>query len=361
MAKTLVISINRYVAFIGCLLLMIVVPIAHSHKLFGHSTGGDEKVPESPIVYNSDGSYVVNTTTLAQGVMGYGGPTPLEIEVSDGRVVKITPLENNETPEFFGAIRNSDMLESLDGLTLEEASTTPVDGVTGATFSSTAVIGNIRAGIEYALKEEGAHVEAMQQNKELPVKFYFTLAIVLLGAVVPLFLRNRRYRTLQLLLNVGILGFWGGTFISYSLMVSYLTNGITSVLLIPTVIMLLAAFVYPMFGKSNYYCLWMCPYGSLQELLGKCVSYKIPVSNLMARRLKIFRELLWFVLMWLLWTGLCFDWMGLEPFAAFFFGDASIAVLIIAGVFLVLSIFIPRPYCRWVCPTGTLFKFAEGN
>ncbi|NLF43947.1 MAG: 4Fe-4S binding protein, partial [Bacteroidales bacterium] len=34
-------------------------------------------------------------------------------------------------------------------------------------------------------------------------------------------------------------------------------------------------------------------------------------------------------------------------------------VLIIGVAFLVLSVFIPKPYCRFVCPTGTLMKFAQ--
>ena len=185
--------------------------------------------------------------------------------------------------------------------------------------------------------------------------------IIIAGGIVPLFFKDKRYRTLQLILNVLLLGFWGGTFISYSLMTSYLTNGITKIVMIPIALMLVTAFIYPMFGKKNYYCLWICPYGSLQELLGKCVRFKLNMGPRTIKALTFFREFLWFVLMWLLWTGLWFDWMGYEPFAAFFFMDASVVTLSIAGGFLVLSLIISRPYCRFVCPTGSLFKFSEGS
>ncbi|MCI7310122.1 MAG: 4Fe-4S binding protein, partial [Prevotella sp.] len=41
---------------------------------------------------------------------------------------------------------------------------------------------------------------------------------------------------------------------------------------------------------------------------------------------------------------------------AFVFQAAGWVVLVFAALFMVLAIFVPRPYCRFVCPTGTLFK-----
>ena len=36
-----------------------------------------------------DGTYIVNTTTLAQDVEGYNGPTPLEIHIKKNKIVKV--------------------------------------------------------------------------------------------------------------------------------------------------------------------------------------------------------------------------------------------------------------------------------
>ena len=354
--------IGQYISFLLCLMLMVVIPISRDHKIFGKEIKTDEEKENIETVRSDDkGNIIINTTELGKDIMGYGGPTPVEIIINNGRIQNVVSLPNQETPEFFGAIRNSDMLESLNGLSLAEALDKRIDGVTGATYSSKSLAANMKAGIEYALKADNIQVVVQSQKEELPLKFYITIVIILAGGIVPFFIKDKRYRTLQLILNVLLLGFWGGTFISYSLMVSYLTNGITQVVLIPTVLLLITAFIYPFFGKKNYYCAWICPYGSLQELLGKIVKKKIPVNGKWIKGLNIFRELLWFVLMWLLWTGLWFDWMGYEPFAAFFITDASPVVLGIAGGFLVLSLFIQRPYCRFICPTGSLFKFAEGS
>lgn len=359
---TLQLSIGQYVCFGICLLLMLVIPIVNSRKIIGISISGDEngEKPET-IVVADDGTITINTTEIGRDIIGYAGPTPVEITLKNGKIVKIKGLPNQETPEFYGAVRNSDILESLDGLTLKEASERHIDALSGATYSSSAIIGNIKAGINFALDDGNMEAASRPARKPLDAKFYVTIFIILCGAIFPFIIKNRKYRYIQLALDVLILGFWGGTFVSYSLMVSLLTNGITQVALIPVALLLVAAFIYPMFGKVDHYCNWLCPYGAIQELAGKCVRWKLKLSPAIVRGLSIFRQVLWFALMWLLWTGLWFDWMGYEPFAAFFFMDASPVVLGIAGGFLLLSFVINRPYCRFVCPTGSLFKLSEGR
>lgn len=71
------------------------------------------------------------------------------------------------------------------------------------------------------------------------------------------------------------------------------------------------------------------------------------------------RRLLFAVLLVLALSGIWFKWMDYEVFSAFIFQTASVFVLVLGGVFLLLSFFVARPYCRFVCPTGTLFKIAE--
>ena len=355
-------NINQYVCFGLCLLLMAVIPLANSKKIFSVEVNDSKDGEEiATMTEEADGTIIVNTTDIGKDIMGYGGATPVEIRIKDGRITGITTLPNRETPEFFGAVRNSDLIDSFKGKTLQEASEEKVDAVSGATFSSAAIINNIRAGVDYALDPENRPVAKAPENQPLGLKFYVTLFIIVCGALIPIWVKNRNYRTLQLILNVVILGLWGGTFISYSLMVSYLTNGITQTVLIPVVLMLVTAFIYPMFGRTDHYCNWICPYGAAQELIGKIPVRKLKISASAIKYLNIFRQVLWFGLMWLLWTGLWFDWMGYEPFAAFFFKDASATVLGIAGGFLIISLFVSRPYCRFVCPTGSLFKFSEGR
>ena len=95
-----------------------------------------------------DGTYVVNTTTLAKDVRGFRGNTPLNIYIKAGKVVKIEALSNQETPNFFNKVKQG-LLQKWNGMKATKASTTTVDGVTGATFSSKAVKENVKRGVKY--------------------------------------------------------------------------------------------------------------------------------------------------------------------------------------------------------------------
>lgn len=339
---------------------MAVVAVSRSDKLFGISLHQDPEVEIiDPVTYNDDGTTVVNTTVLTKNIIGYVGTVPVDIIIKDGKIEKIKPLENNETPEYWGAIMNSDLLESYYGKTLDEALKFHADAVSGATYSSSALIKNIEAGIAYAHNMAPLNEHSIKPQFDL--KFFVTLLVILCASVLPLFIRNNKYRIIQLIINVLVLGFWGGTFLSYTFMTSIMANGITNWLILPMLLMLITAFVYPFWGKKNYYCTWICPYGSIQELAGRCVPFKIKISQKTSKILMFIRDVLWVALMFVMMIGLWFDWMNWEPFSAFFFRDASVVTLCIAGGFLLLSLIIQRPYCRFVCPTGTLFKISEGN
>lgn len=96
----------------------------------------------------ADGTYVVNTTTLAKDVKGFKGNTPLNIYIKAGKVVKVEALANQETPNFFNKVKQG-LLQKWNGMKASKASTANVDGVTGATFSSKAVKENVKRGVKY--------------------------------------------------------------------------------------------------------------------------------------------------------------------------------------------------------------------
>lgn len=96
---------------------------------------------------------VVNTTELCKEVIGYNGPTPLKISVVNGEVVSVEALPNTETPRFFDRVVASGLLNAVVGKKVSEAVEMPLDAVTGATFSSEAVIQNLRAGLKEAARK----------------------------------------------------------------------------------------------------------------------------------------------------------------------------------------------------------------
>lgn len=96
---------------------------------------------------------VINTEKLGKEVLGYAGTTPVEITVTNGRIEKIEALPNAETPSFFQRVKDSGIFTALNGKTVEEASKVQLDAVSGATFSSKAVIENIRLGLKEAARK----------------------------------------------------------------------------------------------------------------------------------------------------------------------------------------------------------------
>lgn len=350
-------KLQQLLSLLTCVLLVMAVSIRRDGKVVGHELKQQQtdSVKTETMVVLEDGSVRLNTTELGKDIIGYGGIVPLEITLENGKVKSVKALENSETPDFFKEA--SALLTKWNGRTVEEAQKLKVDAVSGATFSSKAIIGNVQRGLLYAAKNPVQ--DSIWAEMDFSSKAIAGLIVVLLAAIVPLFVKDRRYRISQQILNVIVLGFWCGSFLNFTSMVSYMSNGMNVLTLIVPVIMLITAFVYPLFGKKSYYCTHVCPFGSLQELAGKCVGYKIKMKLKTAKRLDMFRQLLWAVLMLCLWTGVWFDWIDYEPFSAFVFQSASWVVIVIAVAFVALSTVIVRPYCRFVCPTGSLFKYSQ--
>ena len=96
----------------------------------------------------------INTTELARKVYGYADITPVEIVIVDGKILEIKALPNEETPAYFEEVRKSRIFTRLRGMTVEEAKKVELDAISGATYSSLAVIENIRLGLEAASKKQ---------------------------------------------------------------------------------------------------------------------------------------------------------------------------------------------------------------
>ena len=108
--------------------------------------------PADEVITKEKGVTIINTTTLAEDVEGYAGPTPLKIYIKKDKIEKIEALENIETPKYFAIIKR-DLLGKWNGLTVKKAATQQVDIITGATYSSEAVIENVRRGLEFYNKK----------------------------------------------------------------------------------------------------------------------------------------------------------------------------------------------------------------
>lgn len=348
---------HHALSLIVIFLIMSSLAMVHDGRLFGHKFSTSAE-PEAITVEN--GIEVVNTTDIGSSIVGYGGPVPVKIYLNGGRIDSVVPLENSETPHFFSKLEREGLMHAWDGKTLCEAADMPVDAVTTATYSSEALIGNVRAGVNYALTNGNGKAEA--SPVALSCKNVAVIIVILCGALLPLFMHGRRYRLIQQLANAGVLGFWAGTFIDYSMMLNIFANGVTFTMSAIVALLLLAVgLVYPIFGRTGHYCAWICPYGSLQDLASGISRRKVKMGAKTERLLTGVRHLLWVVLLTLLYAGIAVEWIDYEIFTAFIVQSASWTMIGIGLAFVVLSLFVPRPFCRFVCPTGTLLRLDTGS
>ncbi len=350
-------TIKKATSYVFVFCLLVIITLVDNGKLWGHDLTTSQHASEPAVTVDTQSQIEINTTVPGDGITGYGGPVPLIIYISNNTIDSIVPLPNQETPGFFKKLSTSGFDKSWNGKTVEEAMSMDVDAVTGATISSNAFIANVRAGLSQIPDTPDKHITAAPQKNSVDTKQVFLIIILLGGAIIPLFIKNHTYRTIQQLFNVAILGFWGGTFLSYAMIFNFIGNGLSmSISALITVMLLIIGFIYPLFGKHNYYCSWICPFGSLQELAGNCSTKKIKFNRKTIKWLDIFRQAIWIILMLMLLVGWGSKWIDYEIFTMFIVQNASASVIAIGIAFILLSIFIPRPFCRFVCPMGTMLK-----
>lgn len=124
----------------------MIAAVAAVTLVSGAALAAGKSKGDNVMTKQKDGTYVVNTTTLASNVRGYVGATPLEVYIKKNKVVKVVALPNKETPKIFAKVK-SGMLPKYAGKKTSAVSS--VDGVTGATYSSKAVKANVEAAVKY--------------------------------------------------------------------------------------------------------------------------------------------------------------------------------------------------------------------
>lgn len=145
----------RLLSLVVVVLILAAAAILRDGRILGHDLREAHEakaLKNDTLEVTPDGALVVNTKLLAKDVQGYGGPVPLKIHIKDGRVAAVEAEPNAESPDFFN--RAKELLNHWQGKSVDEAMAEEVDAVSGATFSSKAIIANMQRGLAYA-KQHG--------------------------------------------------------------------------------------------------------------------------------------------------------------------------------------------------------------
>jgi NosR/NirI family transcriptional regulator, nitrous oxide reductase regulator len=123
-------------------------------------------------------------------------------------------------------------------------------------------------------------------------------------------------------------------------------------------IVVTAFFVLPLavaLFAGRAFCAGVCPHGALQDLL---LLKPLQVPAWLEQGLSVVPFLYLGAGVWFAASGSAFIICEYDPFVPIFRLSGSFFILSVAAVFLVASLFIGRPYCRFLCPYGALLKMA---
>jgi len=123
--------------------------IAAIMLLIAGTTTLDARTKKKSSAKKANTTQVIFTGDIANKVIGYNGPTPLNITVKNGVIENIEVLDNQESPGYLKRA-TAKVLPQYIGKTVAEAKKLDADIATGATYTSKAIIQNIQMGLDQA-------------------------------------------------------------------------------------------------------------------------------------------------------------------------------------------------------------------
>ena len=283
---------------------------------------------------------------------GFGGNLRVVVGIDQkGNIAGIELGDNYESVGFIERVRNEGFFKKWNGLSVADAAKAEVDTVSGATMSTRAIKSMVALNLS---KYTGSEFQANSTETEplwLEIIVFLLLAYSIFAFFFPQ--KTAKFRIFHLIALAAVLGFTGGYALSFESFKNWTIS--LEIALIPAVI-LASALIITIVSGRNFYCTFLCPFGAMQELFGKI---PLPKKELPAKFMKgiaVFKVVLLVAVYILMILKVVTDLTVIEPFSAFKFDAAALPSLVIAALFLIVSLFINRPWCRLLCPTGTLLN-----
>ena len=108
--------------------------------------------------------------------------------------------------------------------------------------------------------------------------------------------------------------------------------------------------------NKNAYCAWFCPFGAAQECMAVIGGAKYnPPRQYRRTLLWVIRGLAWLAIL----LAFLFRNPGLssyEVFGTLFDFTGSTVMFALLGIVLLVSLFVRRPWCNYLCPLDPIFS-----
>lgn len=311
----------------------------------------------------ADGSEAIVGYAKTGEAGGYAGPVTVLVGIEPtGQVAGVEVIAHKETPTFFQLITGGKFFDGLIGRSYADPLTLgqDVDAVTGATFTSRAIVDGLRqAARSMAVSQLGA--TPVIESK--PIGFGAPEIILIALYIVGFFAHRynspakKWLRWGTLLAGMFLLGFWLNQPLTITNIATLLSgywpewqSNLYWYLMIGGII-----FIATAEGK-NAYCTWFCPFGAVQECIGAIGGAK----RFTPKRWKNFARWLQRGLAWLaLMFALTLRRPGVatyEPFGTLFDFKGTAVQWLLLVVVLLMSLAVFRPWCNFLCPLDPVFS-----
>jgi len=294
----------------------------------------------------------------------YGGSLEVAAVVdSKKNILYAAILSSSDTSSYLEKVVGLGILDAFVDQSIEQVP--QVDAISGATLSSTA----ITRGIEEAVQQIGAaefgmseveqdHRSATPETVKILAIFLFFAAALVISSKK--FKAKRKARSVLLVLSVLVLGFWLGAQFSLSTVVSLLNGSwLKGMATYAALLCLVLAILTFLVTRKNIFCTYICPFGAIQEGLGKITGCPAPVQT---------KWMVWVARFWaliVLLPALYYrmpSYAMYEPFGKAFNFIGSGVIYSLTILVVLSSLLFKRPWCHLFCPTTMIvsyFRFAR--
>jgi len=294
---------------------------------------------------------------------GFGGKiTVLSLIDSTGLITDIQVVNHSETHSFFEKVRDEKFLHEFIGHEFNELikADVPIDAISGATYTSNGIQDAIMNSSIPLIKQFNlASLQEKSKQIKIGIPEIALVLLYLIGFVISFLSKKMKsiIRWIAIFISIICIGFIGMKMLTISNIGVYLLGDFPDFsdyffwyLLVSGILLGI------IIQNKNHYCTWVCPFGSLQDVIGT-------IGNAKPRLLKYRKYIKGFqstIALIAILIGLVYRnpaMTSYEIFSGVFTFTGSSLLFIVLGVTIILSLFIKNPWCNYLCPVKPSISF----
>jgi NosR/NirI family nitrous oxide reductase transcriptional regulator len=307
---------------------------------------------------------------------GYSGPIKIGVRYRhNGDIIGIKVISQTETPSFFQRLQRVNFIDQYTDRNIKEnfelkkmsrgqgpyqksSKTGEINAVTGATISCNAINNAVLKANDHICEmffKNKLNGDSMSLNFQ--IKDIVLILLYLFG--LGLFYNKtkkifRKIRPVFHLISIIMLGFLGKGLLSITHFNNLLLGNFPESQLYWYLVIGLFLISILALGRNIYFA-HICPFGIMQDYIGK-----IPVKKIKFKSRSYYKYPAVVLTICILVYAIAFNepgYFGHEVFSSIFNLNFK-SFLFVLGVFnLILSIFIKRFWCQYLCPVGVVAKY----